>query len=91
MRAIDQFGFGSLGLQAADFNEPDQVVQLGHPPIRIDLMTSILGVEFGSCHSSRVRTSVDGVAVDFIDLENLKRNKRATGRAQDLADVENLQ
>jgi hypothetical protein len=89
--ALDQFGFGSLGLKDADFLTPDQIIQLGYPPNRIDLVTTPPGVEFGICHSARVDVEVDGVLVSFIDLENLKKNKKASGRLQDLADLENLQ
>jgi hypothetical protein len=91
IRALEQFGFGSLGLQAADFLVPDQVIQLGYPPNRIDLITTVPGVEFESCYASRVEVEIEGVMVSFIDLDNLKKSKRATGRLQDLADLENLQ
>ena len=89
--ALEQFGFGSLGLQADDFLVEDQIIQLGHPPNRIDLLTTLPGVEFEACHAARVVVDIDGVAVNFIDLDNLKRNKQASGRFQDLADLENLQ
>jgi predicted nucleotidyltransferase len=89
--ALEQFGFGSLGLKAADFLTPDQIIQLGYPPSRIDLITTACGVDFADCYAARVTVKVDGVPVGFIDLENLKRNRRASGRLQDLADLENLQ
>ena len=89
--ALDDFGFGSLGLRAEDFLVPDQVIQLGYPPSRIDLIASPPGVDFETCYDSRVQTEIDGVAISFIDLENLKKSKRAAGRLQDLADLENLQ
>lgn len=91
VKALEQFGFGSLGLQESDFLEPEQVIQLGYAPVRIDLITSAPGVEFGRCYASRVEVEIEGVVVSFIDLENLKKNKRASGRLQDLADVENLE
>lgn len=87
-KALDQFGFGSLGLNATDFLVPDQIIQLGYPPNRIGILTTLVGVDFQSCYEKRVPVEVDGVSVDFIDLENLKDNKRATGRYQDLADLE---
>jgi predicted nucleotidyltransferase len=90
VEALEQFGFGSLGLQAADFLTPDQVVQLGYPPNRIDIITTPPGVDFESCYASRVEVEVDEVRVNFIDLENLKESKKASGRLQDLADLENL-
>ena len=91
VKALEQFGFGSLNLQAADFLVPDQIIQLGYPPNRIDLLCTVAGVDFAACYASRVETEVDGVAVNFIDLENLRKNKKAAGRLQDLADLENLQ
>ena len=91
VKAMEQFGFGSLGLQADDFQEPDQIIQLGYPPNRIDLITTPPGVDFESCYASRVEVEIDDVKVNFIDLEHLKQNKRAAGRLQDLADLENLQ
>lgn len=91
VKALDQFGFGSLELQASDFQEPDQIIQLGYPPNRIDLVTTPAGVDFERCYASRVEVEIDNVKLNFIDLENLKRSKRAAGRLQDLADLENLQ
>jgi predicted nucleotidyltransferase len=90
VKALEQFGFGSLGLKEADFLEPTQVIQLGYPPNRIDLLTSIKGVYFEDCYQSKVEITISDVKVNFIDLENLKKNKQATGRHQDLADFENL-
>jgi hypothetical protein len=90
VKALDQFGFASLGLQAADFLAPGQIIQLGYPPNRIDLLTTASGVEFGACYASRVEVVVDEVSVNFIDLDNLRKNKQAAGRLQDLADLENL-
>jgi predicted nucleotidyltransferase len=91
VKALEQFGFGSLGLQAADFLAPDQIIQLGYPPNRIDLITTPPGIDFETCYMSRVRIVIDEVTVSFIDLENLKKSKKAAGRQQDLADLENLQ
>ena len=90
VKSLEQFGFGSLGLSAADFLVPDQVVQLGYPPNRIDLITTPPGVDFESCYASRVTLNIEAVTVDFIDLDNLRKSKQASGRPQDLADVENL-
>ena len=89
--ALEQFGFGTLELTAADFLVPDQIIQLGYPPSRIDLLTTLPGVDFSKCYATRVQVDVEGVPVSFIDLDNLKRNKKASGRHQDLADLENLQ
>ena len=91
IKALRQFGFGSLDLKESDFMEPDQVIQLGYPPNRIDIITSLSGVEFSECYPSHITAEIDGVNVNFIDLINLKKNKKATGRHQDLADIENLE
>ena len=88
--ALEQFGFGSLGLKEHDFLEVDTIIQLGYPPRRINLLTTLPGVDFDQCFAAKVVVEMDGIPVNFIDLENLKKNKRATGRAQDIADIENL-
>lgn len=90
VNALNAFGFGSLKLSASDFLEEGQVIQLGYPPNRIDLLTSADGVEFGVCYENRLIVQIEGVDVAFIGLENLRQNKRSTGRAQDLADLESL-
>lgn len=90
IRALNQFGFASLGLKEADFLTADQIIQLGYPPNRIDLFTALPGVDFSACYPLRVEIEIDDVCVNFIDLENLRKNKQASGRHQDLADLENL-
>lgn len=90
VRALDDFGFGSVGLTVADFLTPDQVVQLGYPPLRIDLLTSIDGVTFAECFPRRLELPLGDVTVPFIGLEDLRRNKAASGRAQDMADLDAL-
>lgn len=91
VRAFVDFGFESLGVKAADFEQPDRMLQMGFPPNRIDVLTSLAGVDFATCFKRRVIVEFDGVPVNFIDVENLKANKRAAGRLQDLADVEKLE
>ncbi|BFM40813.1 hypothetical protein [Synechocystis sp. LKSZ1] len=91
MIALDQFGFGSLGLSIQDFLTPDQVIQLGYPPNRIDLITTADGIDFKICYPSKTEIIVDNIPVHFIDLDNLKKNKKASGRLQDLADLDNLE
>jgi hypothetical protein len=90
VQSLEDLGFGSPELQAKDFLEPDTIVQLGYPPNRIDLMTSLPGVDFDTCNAPREEVDIDNISVHFSDLENLKKNKQAAGRAQDLADLENL-
>lgn len=91
IKALSQFGFDSLDLQESDFLAPDQIIQLGFPPHRIDIITTTPGVDFETCYQTRIQTELDGILVNFIDVENLKRNKKAVGRHQDLADIESLE
>jgi predicted nucleotidyltransferase len=91
LEALAQFGFGSLELSAEDFNTPDRIIQLGYPPNRIDIITTPNGVDFTVCYDAKVEVKIDGITTNFIDLNNLKLNKKASGRLQDLADLENLE
>ena len=91
MIALEQFGFGSVGLHKEDFLKPDEFVQLGYPPNRIDIVMSCDGIQFEECFQSRIQVDSDGLIINFIDLDNLKKNKLAVGRPQDLADLDNLQ
>lgn len=91
LQALGDFGFGTLGLTPEDFARPGQFVQLGYPPNRIDLLTSIPGVAFEEAWERRVQESFDSVPVPFLGRDDLVRNKKAAGRFQDLADVELLE
>ncbi len=88
--AITDFGFAALGLRASDFTTPGQIVQLGHEPNRIDILTRISGVTFEEAWGNRVQGTYAGQDVFFIGKDELLRNKEASGRAQDLADAELL-
>jgi hypothetical protein len=90
LRALDVFGFGALGITATDLTEPEQVVQLGRPPNRIDILTSISGVDFDSAWASRAPADLDGHAVNFIGADELLKNKQASARPKDLADAAKL-
>jgi len=90
LRALTDFGFGPLDLTVADFESPGQVVQLGNAPARIDILTSLTGVEFESCWGKRLLVEDGDLSYPVISLEDLKQNKRALGRHQDLADLEEL-
>jgi hypothetical protein len=85
--ALEEFGFGGVGITHDDLTSDDCVVQLGYPPYRIDLLTQISGVDFDSAWTRRVEVILGGVVVPFIGREDLIANKRATGRPQDVADV----
>jgi acetolactate synthase regulatory subunit len=87
---LREFGFDALGLKATDFIDSHRVIQLGVPPNRIDLLTSITGVAFDEAWASREKADLGGVRVNIIDRQSLIKNKRATGRSQDLADLRSL-
>jgi len=89
-RALTAFGFSSLGFSANDFVQPDGVIQIGLPPNRIDLLTSITGVDFDEAWAGRAPGEIDRIPVCFIGRADFVKNKRATGRAQDRADLERL-
>lgn len=88
--ALGDFGFGGLGLAVEDFLDDDVVVQLGREPQRIDLLTFVSGVEFDEAYENRLAVEMGGVEVPVIGRTELRRNKLATGRLRDLADVEDL-
>ena len=90
VKALVDFGFSSLNLTPADFLEPDNVIQLGYPPRRIDLLIGLEGAAFEESYLARLEEEIEGIRVCFIDRENLARLKRAAGRPQDLADLDNL-
>jgi hypothetical protein len=88
--ALREFGFDVPELSPDLFLEKDRIVRMGNPPMRIEITTSISGVEFEECYASRVVDTLDEVKVNIIDLLHLKINKKAAGRLKDLADLENL-
>jgi len=90
MAALKDFGFGAVDLTEADFLEPDKVIQLGYPPVRIDLLTSISGVPWEEVAANKVAGEYCDIPVAFIGREQLIANKRACGRLKDLADIEAL-
>jgi predicted nucleotidyltransferase len=88
--ALANFGFAGLGLTAQDFLLPKTIVQLGYPPHRIDILTSLSGVTFDEAKTRAVHVIVDGVSLVFIGREDLLVNKATTGRPKDLADLQAL-
>lgn len=89
LNALSRFGFASLGLALSDF-DADSVIQLGHPPHRIDLLCAIDGVDFEACWQRRERVRVGDIEIPLIARADFVANKRASGRLKDLADVEAL-
>ncbi len=90
MESLRTFGFGDTGLTEEDFEKPDAVVQLGVPPVRVDIITSISGVSWNEAHGDRVEGQYGDLPVAFLGRQQLIANKRASGRKKDLADLEAL-
>lgn len=88
--ALREFGFGEVGLKEDDFQKPQQIIQLGFPPARIDLLTDIDGVTFTDCWPKKLVLDLDGVLVPVIGKSDLILNKEASNRLQDRADLEKL-
>jgi hypothetical protein len=89
--ALNDFGFGSVGLTPEDFSRADHVIQLGVPPVRIDFVTTIDGVDWTVAWAGRNHGEYGGVPVCFLGKPEFIKNKKAVGRLKDLADVEALQ
>jgi len=87
---IKEFGFNVPELSEELFLEKKKVIRMGVPPIRIEILTEISGVEFDECYHNRIRAMMDDIEVNIIDRDNLIKNKQACGRAKDLNDLEHL-
>jgi hypothetical protein len=87
---LTAFGFEASKISADLFLQPNNVIRMGNPPLRLELLTTVSGIEFADAYAQRVTDTLDGVPVTIISLEQLEINKRASGRLKDLSDVENL-
>jgi predicted nucleotidyltransferase len=87
-RTFREFGFAQAGVDT--FLEPRKVIRIGVPPLRLEILTTISGVEFADCYTRRLQVELDGVPVTLIRLDDLKRNKEASGRLKDRLDLEQL-
>ena len=90
LSAIKEIGFSEDDVNMEDLTTPDVVIQLGYPPNRIDISTGLEGVEFAGCWNRRAHMPFGDQMANFISLEDLKTNKKATARQQDLLDLQNL-
>ncbi len=90
INALADFGFSSLDLTINDFKDQNKVIQLGLPPVRIDIITSISGVTWEEADASKEPGLFGDVSVSYIGKKQFITNKRATGRKKDLADIEVL-
>lgn len=90
--ALARFGapLDSLGIRVGDFSTPDRVIQLGLPPYRIDILTSISGVTWTEAWADRLEGTLFEVSVSFLGRTSFVRNKRASGRPKDLEDIRSL-
>ena len=87
---VKEFGFETPALNASLFLVEKNVVRMGNPPMRIELLTTIDGVQFADCYPEKIVEMIDGIEVNIISLSHLKINKKAAGRHKDLGDLENL-
>lgn len=88
--AYREFGFDVPNLREELFLKDDQIIRIGLPPYRIEVMTTISGVDFDQCFQNRTIADIDGVPTAIISLDDLKANKAASNRHKDLDDLENL-
>lgn len=87
---LKAFGFDDPNITPKLFLQKPKIIRMGFPPMRLEISTSISGVEFDDCYASRIVDRIDGIEVNVIDLKNLKKNKNASGRLKDKADLEQL-
>jgi hypothetical protein len=90
VKALEEFGFKSLGLKVEDFSLPRKVVQLGVAPVRIDILTSLTGVDWAQAAKNFSAGKYGNVKVNFIGKQEFVANKKALGRHKDLADIESI-
>jgi hypothetical protein len=90
MRALEDFGFGDTDLSVEDFVYPEKVIQLGVPPVRIDIITSITGVAQDEAFAEKLKGTYGDTEVYYIGRQQFIANKKATGRKRDIADLESL-
>lgn len=88
--SIRSLGFNPPGLKAEWFVRKGSVLRIGQEPLRFDIINDIDGVTFADCYARRITTHLQDVEVNLISLQDLKQNKRASGRNKDLADLDYL-
>ena len=87
---INEFGMASLNLKNEDFLQEGGITQIGYPPLRIDILNEIDGVNFKDSYPNKLVIDVEGLPVNYIGLDDLIKNKQTSGRRQDMADVNEL-
>lgn len=91
LNALSEFGFSSLDIKETDLLKIGNIIQLGYPPVRIDLLTAIDGVDFDDCFNNKVDLEIDDINIKFLGKNDLIKNKQQSGRFRDLDDLRNLQ
>lgn len=90
LNCINEFGFSSYNLTLSDFTRNGSIIQLGYPPVRIDIINHVDGVEFSECYKNKKIVLVSNLEIYFIGYDDLIKNKKATSRPRDIDDIENL-
>ena len=85
-----EFGFNPPDLKPDLFTTPDNIVRIGHEPVRLEVLTGISGVTFAGAYARRIMVTLGDITVPFISLSDLIKNKTSTGRGKDLVDAEVL-
>jgi hypothetical protein len=88
--AFRDFGMPEEAMTESLFLEENTVIRMGVPPVRLEVITSASGVDFNECYSNREVIEIDSILINFISLQDLKKNKRAAGRYKDMDDLEHL-
>jgi predicted nucleotidyltransferase len=90
LEVFHEFGMHDPTLTHRVFQEPGKIIRMGLPPMRIEVMNQIDGVEFDACDSRKIVAMLDGIRINLIGREDLRVNKKASGRYKDLDDLEHL-
>jgi predicted nucleotidyltransferase len=88
---INAFGFSSLGFKKEDFLKENLINQIGYPPLRIDILTNIDGIDFKEAYTQKQVIEIEDLKANYIGLRDLIQNKKTSGREKDIIDVKTLQ
>ena len=90
LKCVEDFGFASYRLSVSDFTKPGNIIQLEYPPVRIDIINLVDGVNFAECYKNKKDVTADDITLYFIGYDDLLKNKKKTSRPRDIDDIENL-
>ena len=88
---LKEFGLSAQGFTKDDFLKEGYITQIGYPPLRIDILNSIDGVDFKDAYKNKKEVDLDGLTITYIGLQDFIKNKEASGRSQDINDIASLQ